>query len=241
MPRVGRKEQILAAATALFARKGYHATTVRDIAEEAGMLSGSLYAHIDTKQDLLVAVVERAAEAFTEAVVPIARSGLPPGEKIRAAMRAHVRVVAESREAATVFMHEWRALDEERRQAALALRDRYEALWDGMIREGIASGEFRPVDPKFARLLLLSAANWIYQWYNPDGPLGPDEVADRFTDLILNGLRPEPRAEGSEPGPQAPAQREVAHGVPDLRGEAGRVPRPDRAGGEDRGDGLDAR
>lgn len=189
MPRVGRKEQILEAATTLFANKGYHATTIRDIAERAGMLSGSLYAHISSKQDLLVAIVERAALAFTSALEPIVRSDLKPSEKLRAGMRAHVRVVSESREAATVFMHEWRALEGDERRAIAALRDQYETLWDEIVSAGVRSGEFRPVDQKFARLLLLSAANWIYQWYKPDGGLTADEVADRFIGLILDGIR----------------------------------------------------
>ena len=66
--------------------------------------------------------------------------------------------------------------------------ERYEGLWNDIIEEGVATGAFRGADPRFARLLVLSAANWTYQWYDPRGPLGPDAVADRFADLALGGL-----------------------------------------------------
>ncbi len=191
MARRGRKEEVLEAAVALFSRKGYHATTVRDIADEAGMLSGSLYAHISSKEDLLYAIVMRAADSFMAALEPIVTGEGDAATKLRMAMRAHLRVVAGSLEAATVFMHEWKALSEERRQKVAERRNAYEQLLAAIIQQGIDSGEFRPVDAKFARLLVLSAVNWLYEWYDPAGPLGPDEVADKFADLILQGFRQE--------------------------------------------------
>ncbi|HVL81511.1 MAG TPA: TetR/AcrR family transcriptional regulator, partial [Actinomycetota bacterium] len=76
-----------------------------------------------------------------------------------------------------------------------ALRERYERLWAHIVDEGVSAGAFRSTDPRFARLLILSAANWMYQWYDPGGALGPDELADRFTDLILAGLAEDTRKE----------------------------------------------
>jgi AcrR family transcriptional regulator len=178
-----RREQIVEAAAALFSERGYHATTVRDIAEAAGLLSGSLYAHIRSKEDLLQNIVMRAAGRFLEDLEAVVQDGGTPRERLRAAMRAHVRVVADDVEAARVFHHEWRALTGQRLAEVVRLRDRYEALWDGIVRELPGTA-----DPKLARLLVLSAANWVYTWYHPDGPLTPDEVADRFTDLLLRGL-----------------------------------------------------
>lgn len=196
MPRPGRKEQILAAAAALFSDKGYHATTIRDIAQESGMLSGSLYAHISSKEDLLYEIIARAAEQFIGSVEPLVAGPESAEAKLRQALRSHVRVVAHSMDGARVFLHEWKALDPARREEIRRKRDQYEALWDRILQEGMASGEFRPVDLKFARLLVLSAANWVYHWYDPGGPLGPDEVADRFSELILHGLRHPDRTTG---------------------------------------------
>lgn len=188
MPRPGRKGNVMEAAVSLFSRKGYHGTTVRDIAVESGMLSGSLYAHISSKEDLLFDIVLRAADQFMGALQPIVDRPGSASEKLRAAMAAHLRVVSNSLEAATVFMHEWKALSEERRAVIAEKRNAYEDLLARIIRQGIESGEFRQVDEKFARLLVLSAVNWLYEWYNPAGPLGPEAVADKFAILLLQGL-----------------------------------------------------
>jgi AcrR family transcriptional regulator len=191
VPRPGRREQVLEAAVALFSRKGFHGTSIREIAEESGMLSGSLYAHIASKEDLLYEIVMHAADQFMEAVSPIVAGGGAPSDKLRAAMRAHLRVVAGSLEAATIFLHEWKALSPQRRAAVSTRRDAYEALWTAILQEGVQRGEFRPVDVKLARLLVLSALNWLYEWYDPAGPLGPEAVADAFAGILLDGLRKE--------------------------------------------------
>jgi TetR/AcrR family transcriptional regulator, cholesterol catabolism regulator len=147
------------------------------------MLAGSLYSHISSKEDLLNEIVLRAANRFLSELSVILAEELSPKERLRRAMRAHVAVVASNVDAAWVFHHEWKSLTGKRREEVRRLRRRYEGLWDGIVRELPGAA-----DPRFARLLVLSAANWTYTWYRPDGPLSPDEVADRFTDLLLAGL-----------------------------------------------------
>jgi TetR/AcrR family transcriptional regulator, cholesterol catabolism regulator len=196
MPKQGRKDEVLAAAIALFSRKGYHGTTVREIADEAGMLSGSLYAHYASKEEMLFDIVQRAAEQFITGIAPIVASDQPASAKLRSAMRSHLAVMAQSRDAAAIYLHEWKALTGERRTIIATKRNAYEDGLAAIIREGAATGQFRPVDAKFARLLVLSALNWLYQWYDPAGPLGPDAVADKFADLLLHGLA---QAEEGEP------------------------------------------
>jgi TetR/AcrR family transcriptional regulator, cholesterol catabolism regulator len=183
-----RREQMFDAAAELFSSRGYHGTSIRDIAAATGILPGSLYAHIRSKEDLLYDIVVGAAEEFLTGARRVTEGPGSAQEKLRKAMRSHVGVVAHAREEARVFLEEWTALSEARREEVRALRDRYEALWDGIIREGIRTGAFRKVDRRFARLLVLSAANWTYTWYDPAGPLSPDAIADRFTDLLLDGL-----------------------------------------------------
>lgn len=189
MGRPGRKEELLQAAVTLFSQKGYHATTVREIAEACGMQSGSIYAHIASKEDLLFQIVIEVADRFMEQVGPIARGEGRAAVKLGRAMAAHIAVVTDSLETATIFLHEWRALSPDRREAVAARRTAYEELFAAIIREGVASGEFAPsVDERFARLLVLSAANWVYQWYRPQGGLDPTAVAERFAELILGGI-----------------------------------------------------
>ena len=178
-----RRDQILEVAARLFGRRGYHATSMRDIGEAAGMLAGSLYAHISSKEDLLFEIVLRAANRFLDELTAIVATDASPEERLRRAMRAHVAVVASNVDASWAFHHEWKALSGERLEEIRGLRRRYERLWDQIVRDLPGAA-----DPRFARLLVLSAANWTYTWYRPDGPLSPDEVADRFTDLLLAGL-----------------------------------------------------
>lgn len=188
MTRQERKEQILSTACWLFSRKGYHGTTIRDISDACGILSGSLYAHIRTKEDLLYEITNRGAESFLNSLRPIIEKDVSATEKLRQAVIAHIKVVEENLEAATVYFHEWKGLSKERFDEIQAKRDQYEKMWANIVSQGIKEGEFRQVDEKFVRLLLLSVGNWIYQWYRPEGELPPEKIADRFMDLLLSGL-----------------------------------------------------
>jgi TetR/AcrR family transcriptional regulator, cholesterol catabolism regulator len=178
-----RRDRILEQASQLFGRRGYHAASMRDIADAAGILPGSLYAHIASKEDLLYEIVLKAANRFLAELNEIAAEDAAPEERLRRAMRAHVGVVASKVDAAWVFHHEWKALTGKRLEEIRRLRRRYDRLWDEIVRDLPGAN-----DPRFARLLVLSAANWTYTWYRTEGPLSPDEVADRFTDLLLAGL-----------------------------------------------------
>jgi AcrR family transcriptional regulator len=162
---------------------------MRDLARAVELQGGSLYSHINGKEELLWRILERAADEFHAAITPILARDASPADKLRQAVHAHVRVIAGNLDAATVYFHEWRFLAEPRRSAFLERRNRYEQALRGLVAEAVTSGEFREVDPKWATLLILSAANWLYQWYDPDGPLSADEVADRFIEMILTGLQ----------------------------------------------------
>ena len=180
---VARREQILDEAARLFSERGYHATSMRDIGEATGMLAGSLYAHIASKEDLLYQIVLEAAHQFLGGLEALRAEVLSPEKRLRRAMQSHIGVVADGGDHARVFHHEWTALTGRRRAEVRRLRDRYDRLWDEIVR---ALPDV--TDPKLARLLVLSAANWTYTWYRPEGPLSPDQIADRFTDLLLAGL-----------------------------------------------------
>ena len=193
---IDRKEQIYSTARSLFSERGYPATTVRDIARELKMQAGSLYAHIESKEDVLWEIVNRAADQFLAAVGPIVASDLRPPDKLREMVRAHVRVVADNLADATIFLHEWKFLGEQRRQQINERRNRYERLYRQVIDEGIQTEDFAPTDPKMAAMLVLSTVNWVPQWYNPDGPLSPREVADIYCEIIMRGLEPR----GHSPG-----------------------------------------
>jgi TetR/AcrR family transcriptional regulator, cholesterol catabolism regulator len=182
-----RKSELTRQAARLFAEKGYHGTSIGDLAEAMGVQKGSLYAHIDSKADLLWEVARDGATAFHHALDGIDDEA-PAVEKIRLALRAHLRVVAEQLDVATVFIREWRYLEGERRDEFLAERRRYEERFRALFREGRELGELRTdLDDGTATLLALSAANWAYTWITP--ATDTDELADRFYDVLLDGMR----------------------------------------------------
>jgi len=102
---------------------------------------------------------------------------------------AHVRVVTSGAEAASIYTTQWRHLGEPRRSEFAARRDAYEQIVRGLVHDCIREGTFADVDEKFATLLILSSINWIYQWYKPDGPMTPEEIARALTDMLFKGLR----------------------------------------------------
>jgi len=182
-----RRNELTRQAARLFAEKGYHGTSIGDLAEAMGVQKGSLYAHIDSKADLLWEVARAGAAAFHSALDALPDE-LPPTEKIRLALRAHLRVVAEQLDVATVFVREWRYLEGERRDEFVAERRRYEERVRALFREGRELGGLRTdLDDATATLLALSAANWAYTWLRPGADT--DELADRFFAFLLDGMR----------------------------------------------------
>ena len=171
----------------MFAEKGYHGTSTGDLAQALGVQKGSLYAHIASKADLLWEVARDGAAAF-HAALDAVPEGAPAAERIRLALRAHLRVIAEQLDVATVFIREWRYLEGARLEEFVAERRRYEERFRGLFAEGRELGELRTdLDDATATLLALSAANWAYTWLRRGEDT--DALADRFVDVLLDGIR----------------------------------------------------
>ena len=184
---VTRRSELTRQAARLFAERGYHGTSVGDLADAIGVQKGSLYAHIASKQDLLYEAMREAADAF-HAVLDALPDDVAVAERIRLALRGHLRVVARQLDVATVFVREWRYLEGERRDEIVAERRRYEERIRALFREGRELGELRTdLDDATAALLVLSAANWAYTWLQPGRDT--DELADRFYAVLLDGIR----------------------------------------------------
>jgi AcrR family transcriptional regulator len=182
-----RRSQLTREAARLFAERGYHGTSIGDLAKALGVQKGSLYAHIESKQDLLYEATREGSQAFHAALDEIP-DDLRVTERIRLALRAHLRVVAEQLDVATVFVREWRYLEGERAAEFLAERRRYEERFRALFREGRELGALRTdLDDQAAVLLVLSAANWAYTWLPPDADT--DDLADRFFAVLVDGVR----------------------------------------------------
>ncbi len=158
-----------------------------DLAEAMGVQKGSLYSLTESKQELLYETMRTGAEAFHAGLDAIPDDA-PAADRIRLALRAHLRVVAEQLDVATVFIREWRYLQGERRDQIVAERRRYEERLRALFREGREHGELRTdLDDTAAALLVLSAANWAYTWLAPGRET--DALADSFAAILVDGIR----------------------------------------------------
>ncbi|HEX2050314.1 MAG TPA: TetR/AcrR family transcriptional regulator [Actinomycetota bacterium] len=189
--RTARRAEMVRAAARLFSERGYHGTSMQHLADALGLLRGSLYAHIGSKEELLFDVVDEGADRFlARAEEALAVDG-GAAARLRALLAGHVETAIEHIDAATVFLNEWRYLADDLRAVVQDKRDRYEAMVRSVVEDGVARGEFRAdADVRFAVLLVLSAGNWVYEWYRPGGALSPRAVGERFADLIVKGLEP---------------------------------------------------
>jgi AcrR family transcriptional regulator len=182
-----RRQELARHAARLFAEKGFHGTSMEDVANAIGVQKPSLYEYVSSKQDLLYETMRDGAQAFHAALDSI-DDRLPAVEKLRLALRAHLHVVAEQLDVATVFVREWRYLEGLRGEQFVAERRRYEERIRDLFREGVEQSEFRTdLDVATAALLFLSAANWAYTWLQAGRDT--DRLADRFFDLLVEGMR----------------------------------------------------
>jgi AcrR family transcriptional regulator len=182
-----RRHELTRVAARLFAQQGYHGTSIGDLAAALGVQKASLYAHIASKEDLLHELAREGAAAF-HAALDALDERRPALERIRLALRAHLGVVAEQLDVATVFVREWRHLEGAHREEFVAARRRYEERIAALFREAREHGELRAdLDERAATLLFLSAANWAYTWLQPGRDT--DELADRFHALLVDGMR----------------------------------------------------
>jgi AcrR family transcriptional regulator len=181
--------ELLSAAGRLFRRKGFSATTVREIASAAGILPGSLHYRYSTKEAILLALMERGIGAAIKAVRSSAESSSDPLVRIRLALRAHLHLLLSDDDAIYVLLYEWRELIGEPQVAMARLRDRYDALWDGLLYRAAGSGQLRPgIDIKLVRLFILGCVNWVPQWYSRNGGHTPEQIADAFFENLMRGL-----------------------------------------------------
>ncbi len=199
MVEVSRRRAIEDVASDLFRANGYAATSVRDIARALDIQGPSLYAHVTSKEDVLWAIVDRAATRFEAAADDAVRLVAADGSDVDAAaligalVRAHVDTITADSGASGVFVHEWRALGPERRAAILVRRDAYEDRFRAAIEGGMATGAFGMTDSGLATTAMLSMVNGIPGWYDPNGRLTRDRVADHFVAYALRLLQGDDR------------------------------------------------
>ena len=162
---------------------------MRDIAEAVGVLPGSLYAHINGKEDILADIVTSGIAEFLQIQDRVEASKETPEEKLREAIRLHINVVAKSPERTLVVFHQWRFLSEPHRSEAVTMRRRYGQMFaDILARQKCFKGRAKDPQIKIQCFTILGALNWTPEWYSSAGPYSPDELGNRMADTLIRGL-----------------------------------------------------
>ncbi|MFG1943453.1 TetR/AcrR family transcriptional regulator [Nonomuraea sp. NPDC048826] len=185
-----RREHLVKLAAELFARKGFQATTVRQIAQEAGILSGSLYHHFDSKE----AIVDEVLSTFLDDVTARYRAAVAGGSDPRTVLTEMVRIgfatLEPHRAAITVMQNDWNYLRQfERFNYLVKAEDEVEQIWVSQIRAGQAAGQLRDdVDPKLTYRMIRDTIWVAVRWFRPDGRLDTGELAEHFVTVLFDGL-----------------------------------------------------
>ncbi len=177
-------------AVRLFSERGYSGTTMRDIAEAVGVLPGSLYAHIESKETLLLEIVSDGIAQFLAIEKSLEGARQSAETLLRKAIRGHIEAVVKDPERSLVVFHQWRFLSEPNLASAIAMRRRYANGFVKIINAGKAEGAFSAkLDTRIAVFGILGALNWIPEWYSPDGPSNAAQISDQMAAALLFGLR----------------------------------------------------
>ncbi|MDN4162001.1 TetR/AcrR family transcriptional regulator [Nocardioides abyssi] len=199
----GAADRVREAALDLFAERGFHGVGIRQLAERAGLSSASLYHYMGTKEDLLAAIMRECLERLVTDAESAATAHADPVDRVEALVRAHVVSHAERPRETRVVDGELAALTGEARADVVALRDRYERVWQDAIDAGAAAGSFSVPSPAVARRALLEMCSGVARWYDAAGPLSLAGLADTYAALARQ-LLGAPTAPPGGPGrPQA--------------------------------------
>ena len=185
--RERRRAEIRHAALRAFRDKGYHATTLDDIAEHVGVRKTALYHYFPDKEAILYECHLESLAEVRRLMAIASKRAESAAERLALVIREHVRVMIEILEGSPLAF-EVTALSPERQDEVIQARDKYERGLRKIIDNGVKSGEFRPVDSKIAVFAILGAINWIARWYNPEGAVQAPELGDQFADYLVGGL-----------------------------------------------------
>lgn len=184
-----RRQEIFRIAADIFYRKGYAQTSTRDIAEAAGILKGSLYAHISSKEEILFAIVQDIHRLFESNVAACEALGAPPIDRLRSFLAGHMRITLSELEYHQVYTRDWRSLSEERYRAVRGQRDEYERYLAVLLEKAQKAGQVRAdIDCRLLAMSILSALNAVHGWYRPGGEFAAATVADTYCSLVLEGV-----------------------------------------------------
>lgn len=186
----GRRAELLALAARLFAEQGYVSTTVRDIADAAGILSGSLYHHFDSKESMVDEILRGFLGELFDTYAEIVSSDLDPRKTIEAVVRASFQAIHDHPHEVAIYQNEAQHLAQLERFSYVQKRnEEFRDLWRGILAEGMRRGLFRAdLDIELVYRFIRDTVWVAVAWYNPAGPLSADDVAQQYLGIVLDGI-----------------------------------------------------
>ena len=182
------REDILEAAAQVFRQKGFHGASMKDIAEAVSLKKASLYHHVSSKQEILLEILDRALQLLLERISSITTQNISADKKLSLMIREYLQILVENIDLAAVLLFEHRALGRRQHARHIPNRDKFESLWKDVLAEGVRAKLFKCDDPALATRALLGIMNWTITWYRPDGEKTIEQIADEYSNLLLNGL-----------------------------------------------------
>jgi AcrR family transcriptional regulator len=185
-----RRREVMTAATAVFSERGYRAASMNDIAAKMGMGKASLYHYVAGKEDVLIELYEDVLRENVIAARRIAGSERTALDALAELITDRVAYTCRNRELLRIFFEEEAELPARQQSRLISVRHEYEQTLLEIVARGEAAGEFTlTTTPQIFVNIVLGAANWVYKWYQPDGPLTPEELGAQIAAVLLAGLR----------------------------------------------------
>jgi AcrR family transcriptional regulator len=186
-----KRREVIATAARLFAERGFQETSMSDLTEATGLAAGGLYHYISGKDELLFSICDELLDPLLERAREIAAAGAPPAEQLRAVLQVWLEHIASHQDHMLVFAQERHVIEREPQwRRVRGQRKAFEQLLDDILARGEADGSMSFEDRPFTLLALLGMVNYTPQWLRPRGRLSPEQIADRYCDLILRAAVP---------------------------------------------------
>lgn len=161
---------------------------MNDLAAAVHLQKASLYHHFKSKQEILLEILDKALQLLLDRISPITEKPIPSDKKLRLMICEYLQILAENVDLAAVLLFEHRALERRQHARHIPNRDKFESLWKDVVTEGANKKLFQCDDPSLTVRALLGQMNWTITWYHPDGEKSIEQIADSYSDLLLNGL-----------------------------------------------------
>jgi len=184
-----RLEEVLESAANIFFAKGFHATSIEDVARDVGMLKGSLYYYIKSKEDLLFRLLLAGIEDSDAFIAQQIDSSADPVEQLERAIRAQIDYIIQHRVPFGLFLHEFDSLSGKRQHKLISVMSRYNNRFVDLVRKGQAEGTVIAGEPWLIVNGILGMCNWLYRWYDPEQVSDPEQVKSVFVRMIFEGIR----------------------------------------------------